>query len=90
MSDEIIEKIAKALSDKNRLQILDEIRRKGTMTCNEAGGCTALAQPTVSHHIKQLIECGLVKSEKDGRSVLLSLDRKKFDEFSKYVKQLAS
>jgi len=58
-------KIIKALSDGNRLKIID------ILSCGEKCACDILehfqfTQPTLSHHMKVLIDCGLVKSRKEG------------------------
>lgn len=58
-------KIIKALSDGNRLKIID------ILSCGEKCACDILenfdfTQPTLSHHMKVLMECGLVNSRKEG------------------------
>ncbi|NRT34308.1 ArsR family transcriptional regulator [Clostridium beijerinckii] len=58
-------RILKALSDPNRLKIID------LLSCGEKCACEILesfkfTQPTLSHHMKVLIDCGLVKARKDG------------------------
>ncbi len=58
-------KIFKALSDHNRLKIID------ILSCGERCACDILehfqfTQPTLSHHMKVLIDCGLVKGRKEG------------------------
>ena len=58
-------KIFKALSDQNRLKILH------ILSDGERCGCELLnhfnfTQPTLSHHMKVLIDCGLVYSRKAG------------------------
>ncbi|WP_420839220.1 ArsR/SmtB family transcription factor [Clostridium yunnanense] len=58
-------KIIKALSDANRLKIID------ILSCGEKCACDILenfdfTQPTLSHHMKVLMECGLVNSRKEG------------------------
>ncbi|WP_346899534.1 metalloregulator ArsR/SmtB family transcription factor [Clostridium sp. UBA7503] len=58
-------KIIKALSDPNRLKIVD------ILSCGERCACDILehfdfTQPTLSHHMKVLIDCGLVENRKDG------------------------
>ncbi|MEO7310613.1 MAG: winged helix-turn-helix domain-containing protein [Chitinophagaceae bacterium] len=64
-----LEKISKALGDITRLKIMMEIARcKGSLQCAEIKNMTQLAQPSVSHHIKTLIEAGLIEPEKDGRN----------------------
>ncbi len=59
------EKISKALGDINRLKIIEDMSEKGgTMQCSEIVKVLELAQPSVSHHIKTLIEAGLIEPEK--------------------------
>lgn len=58
-------KIIKALSDANRLKIID------ILSCGEKCACDILekfnfTQPTLSHHMKVLMDCGLVHCRKDG------------------------
>lgn len=55
----------KALSDPNRLKIMD------LLSCGELCACELLkhfdfTQPTLSHHMKILQECELVMSRKQG------------------------
>ena len=80
VEDEIV-KIAKALSDKTRILILKEIAKKGSILCGDAEDITELSQPTCSHHIKILVEAELLSTEKNGRSVMVSLNKKVLDEF---------
>ncbi len=63
-----IEKISKALADTTRLKILlDMSKREGSIKCSKIMDSTNLAQPSVSHHVKTLIEAGLIAAEKEGR-----------------------
>jgi len=72
---EINAKTFKALSDSNRLKIVD------ILSCGEKCACEILnnfnfTQPTLSHHMKVLIDCGLVNSRKDGTWNYYSLNSK--------------
>lgn len=68
MSNEDFEtnaKIFKALSDINRLKIIE------ILSCEEKCGCEILSQfdftqPTLSHHMKILTDCNLVITKKEG------------------------
>jgi ArsR family transcriptional regulator len=80
-----IVKIAKALSDKNRILILQEISSKGSISCSEAERAAELSQPTVSHHIKILSDAGLLITEKNGRHVIVSVNKKAIEEFSALI-----
>ena len=58
-------KVFKALSDQNRLKIL-HILSDGERCACELLKNFDFTQPTLSHHMKVLIECGLVYSRKEG------------------------
>ena len=71
-----LEKISKALGDVTRLKILMEIAKcKGSLQCAEIKNMTTLAQPSVSHHIKTLIEAEMIVPEKDGRNYSYILNK---------------
>jgi len=58
-------KIIKSLSDPSRLKIID------ILSCGEMCACDILqhfdfTQPTLSHHMKVLIESGLVEARREG------------------------
>jgi len=58
-------KIFKALSDPSRVKIID------ILSCGERCACEILehfdfTQPTLSHHMKVLMKCGLVESREEG------------------------
>lgn len=70
-----VEKISKALGDSNRLKILHYISDKGG--CGECSGLQdviGLAQPSISHHVKILVESGLIEGEKEGRNYSYTLN----------------
>lgn len=62
---EINGKIFKALGDSNRLKIIDILSIGEKCAC-EILECFDFTQPTLSHHMKVLIDCGLVDSRKEG------------------------
>lgn len=74
----------KALSDVNRLMIVD------MLSCGELCACKILekfniTQPTLSHHMKILCECGLVNSRKDGKWMHYSLDEERVQDFKNFL-----
>jgi len=59
----------KALSDPTRLQLLSHVVAAG---CGDVCACDltaplGISQPTVSHHMKKLVEAGLLTREQKGR-----------------------
>jgi ArsR family transcriptional regulator len=64
---EQLAKVAKALGDPVRLQLVDVLRRHAGKVCVcELVPLFDLAQPTVSHHLKVLRQAGIVGSEREG------------------------
>ena len=60
-------RIAKALGDPIRLQLVDVLRKHAGRVCVcELVPLFDLSQPTVSHHLKVLREAGLVDCERRG------------------------
>ena len=85
-----VEKISKALADPTRLKILlDMYKRKGCIQCSEIMNITNLAQPSVSHHIKTLIEAGLIEAEKDGRNHSYHLNQNLLKAYSNWINEVA-
>ena len=84
IEDDIV-KIAKALSDKTRIRLLKEISAKGSISCGDAEKIAELSQPTVSHHLKILTDAGLLNAEKDGRHVIISVNKKALEDFKSLI-----
>jgi ArsR family transcriptional regulator len=83
------EKISKALSDPNRLTILKEIKKnKDCLYCCDLNDMLNLAQPSIAHHLKQLIDSDLVTSDKEGRNVRYALNNEVLDEYVSFIKGL--
>ncbi len=73
----------KALSNPNRLQIYLEVlaHRHSGIAAPEAGcgiadliGKLSVGAPTISHHVKELVDAGLVTVEKNGKFVTCHLN----------------
>ena len=80
-------KIGKALSDENRVKILQ------MLTDGERCGCKLLeafeiTQPTLSHHMKILCDSGLVDARKDGKWSHYSVNRDVIREFGNYISDM--
>ena len=61
-----IEKIIKALADKNRLRIVYLLNEKQDLCVCEITDIIGLSQPTISSHLRLLENAGLIESYKDG------------------------
>ena len=70
ISERQMERIAKALADPRRYEILQALSKKqGQMWCADVRACTGINPATLSHHMKELEVAGLVRAEKDGKFV---------------------
>jgi ArsR family transcriptional regulator len=86
-----IEKISKALGDSNRLKILHFISGKGGCgECSALQDIIGLAQPSVSHHVKILMESGLIRADKDGRNYNYTLNCGVLASYTESLRQLES
>lgn len=86
-----MEKIFKALGDKNRLRILNMLRNSPMCVC-EITDVLSLSQSTVSGHLRVLKEAGLIEDAKDGLWVEYRLcpDKKIKKELLKIIEQAGS
>ena len=72
----------KVLADPTRLKILEFLLEPIQSCCSREDGICGcdletflgFSQPTVSHHMKQLVEAGFVTAEKRGRWVYYDLE----------------
>lgn len=87
-NEKFIANAAKALGDKNRLTILQNIARRGSLTITEVQQLTKLAQPSISYHIKLLLDSELVVATKTGRTVNLSLSQEKINLFREFFQEV--
>jgi len=87
IDDRQLSLISKALSDPTRFQILQKISdSRVAPTCTCVRDCTGLAPATISHHLKELEEAGLIKIERSGKYAHLTLRR---DIWRAYLKRLS-
>lgn len=84
-----VEKISKVLSDINRLKILQYMQKnQGKMECTQAHDFLDLAQPSISHHIKKLVEANLINQHKVGRNYNYSLNHQVWDHYKRTLENL--
>jgi ArsR family transcriptional regulator, arsenate/arsenite/antimonite-responsive transcriptional repressor len=85
----MIEKAANAIADKHRLSILLAASRQSAIQCCEITELTGLSQPTVSHHIKILVDSGVLIYDKTGRTVQLTINKEMMRVLSTFFDKLS-
>jgi len=71
-----LEKLSKALSDKNRLQIL-EFLSDGQRNVSDVADRLNVEENLASHHLRVLASLGFLKNDKKGREVYYMLNETK-------------
>lgn len=79
----------KALSDPNRLVILDYLKGGEKCACRILEQLR-ITQPTLSHHMRILCLVELVNCRRDGKWIHYSLNRAKFEELKKLIEEYCS
>jgi ArsR family transcriptional regulator len=74
-------KIAKALADPTRFNILQAIAYAGESCCGELAKQFPITQATCSQHLKILVEAGLVTMRREGQFNHYRLVRKTLDTY---------
>ena len=84
-----VEKISKALGDPYRLKIMKIIsERQSCVQCCVVSSEFNLAQSTMSHHLKQLIDADLLIAEKEGRNLKFVINKEVCNAYASYMSNL--
>ena len=74
LDDEALVRVFKALSHEKRFRMVREIAAQGETSCGGLGGCVEMPQPTVSHHLKLLVDAGVVIMRRVAQTAYLSVN----------------
>ena len=76
-----LETVFKALADRHRVKILNRLLTAGgeAVCVCDFEAMLDLKQPTVSYHLKQLLDAGIVTREKRGSFAYFALDPSAFE-----------
>lgn len=82
-------KIFVALGDEHRQRIVLMFDKDEKLNVSQIANASTLSRPTVSHHLKILLEAGVLKTEKVGKEVFYWLDKNhlknSFDSVSNFI-----
>lgn len=79
LKDIRVAKYAKALAHPARIAILNLLIKKKACICGNIVDELPLSQSTVSQHLKELKQAGLIKGDIDGASVCYCIDEKEWE-----------
>jgi ArsR family transcriptional regulator len=77
----------RTLSDGTRLRILEQLARR-ELTVTEIARSLRMSQPLVSWHLHRLKQAGLVRTHRNGRAVVCSLDHVRLQDYRRQFESL--
>jgi len=81
--------LAKALGHPARIAIIEYLLKVDTCICGDIVNELPLAQPTVSQHLKELKNAGLIKGEVEGNAICYCIDEKAIAKLHQYISGIA-
>ncbi len=81
MTTQQFQRISKALADPRRFEILERIARCEEAACSTMRGALPISAATLSHHLKELANAGLIELRRDRKFVHMKLRRKVWREY---------
>jgi ArsR family transcriptional regulator, arsenate/arsenite/antimonite-responsive transcriptional repressor len=88
MTTQQFHRISKALADPRRYEILARIAGTKELACSDVRGNLPISAPTLSHHVKELLNAGLIESRREGQFLHMKLRRKVWREYLARLKKL--
>ena len=89
METEQIASIFKALGHPTRVKIVEHLIRINTCVCGDLVNIFPYAQSTISQHLKQLKEAGIVCGEVEGPKTYFCVDKSVLNQFKEYINSLS-
>ncbi|MFT4203380.1 MAG: metalloregulator ArsR/SmtB family transcription factor [Chitinophagaceae bacterium] len=89
-SQNAIATLAKALGHPARIAIVEYLMKVDTCICGDIVNELPLAQPTVSQHLKELKNAGLIKGSIEGNAICYCIDEKAIEKLQNYFGNLSA
>jgi len=81
--------LAKALGHPARVAIMDYLLKVDTCICGDIVNHLPLAQATVSQHLKELKNAGLIKGSIEGTAICYCIDETALESLQRYFAHIA-
>lgn len=84
-----IAQLAKALGHPARIAIIEYLLKVQTCICGDIVNELPLAQPTVSQHLKELKNAGIIKGSIEGTAICYCLDEEVIAKLQSYFEKIS-
>lgn len=81
--------LAKALGHPARVAIVEYLLKVDTCICGDIVNELPLAQPTISQHLKELKNAGLIKGCIEGNTICYCIDEKSIEKLRNYFANIS-
>jgi len=82
--------LLKALGHPARVAIIEYLMKVDSCICGDIVNELPLAQPTVSQHLKELKNAGLIKGNIEGNAICYCIDEKIIEELQNYFANISN
>ena len=86
LTEEQVQAIARVLADPRRFSILQQIASGTQLACSSLRESQPISPATLSHHVKELIDAGLITVAREGRCADFTFQR---DVWQAYLTEMA-
>jgi ArsR family transcriptional regulator, arsenate/arsenite/antimonite-responsive transcriptional repressor len=81
MNSQQFHRISKAVADPRRYEILSRIAKCRELACSDIRCALPITAATLSHHIKELENAGLIEMRREGQFAFMKLRRRVWREY---------
>jgi ArsR family transcriptional regulator, arsenate/arsenite/antimonite-responsive transcriptional repressor len=78
-------RVLKAVGHPKRFRMIQEIGAAGELSCGQIGERFDLSQPTISHHLKILVEAGVLVVREAGQHRIVSVNQPLIDDVARFL-----
>ena len=82
--------LTKALGHPARIAIIEYLLSVETCICGDIVNELPLAQPTISQHLKELKNAGLIKGNVEGNTICYCIDEKSIERLQQYFSNISN
>ena len=85
MDEKTLLRVLKAIGHPKRFRMVQEIAAAGELSCGEIGVRFDCSQPTISHHMKILVQADVLVMREAGQQRIITVNRPLIDAVSRFL-----